>query len=397
VVAPKRVAENVWPTEARTWRPDLSIAVAKGRPVDRARELSAGKDITVIGRDNLADALKAPQFKTVILDELSGFKNRGSQRWKAANKLTAKSTYVWGLTGTPSPNGLLDLWAQLFLLDRGARLEHTLTSFRSRYFTPGRQLANGVITEWNLRPGADKKIHCRIDDICLSMGTEGRIKLPPVTHNEVVVELPPDVKRVYRTMKDTLLADLREFFDGEVHSASSAAVLSSKLSQIAAGFMYVDDADIRDGKYDVLHREKVKAVQEIVEGTGSPVLVFYRFKAELALLREALDGARLVTENGVIDEWNRGQVPIMLAHPASAGHGLNLQSGGYTAVWTSLPDWNLELWNQANKRLARQGQEHPVVIHRITAKGTIDSRMHDVLTGKAQVENALLDHLESLL
>ena len=373
--------------------------VAAGTPAQRVAALTSDADIIVIGRDTLGDALPyAPKFRTLILDELSGFKSRSSLRWKAARKLVATPNIdnVWGLTGTPSPNGLGDLWAQVFLLDGGARLCRTLTAFRDRFFVPGRQLSNGVITEWNLRPGADIAIHSLIDDICLSMETDGRIVLPPVTYNRVVVPLPEPARQLYRRMARDLVADL-DMLGGEVHTAVNAAALSSKLSQISAGFMYVDDAQFRDMAYDRIHSEKVRAILEIVEGTGSPVLVFYRFKAERDMLQQALGAiAHTIDAPDAIERWNRGELPVLLAHPASAGHGLNLQSGGHTIVWASLP-WELELHEQANKRLARQGQKHPVLIHYLLSPNTVDSAILDRLRTKKSVQDALLAHLESPL
>jgi hypothetical protein len=280
------------------------------------------------------------------------------------------------------------------LIDGGRRLERTLTAYRGRYFRPGRQLPNGIITEWLLREGAEEKIHKLLEDICLSMETKGRVELPPVTYNEITVEMPQNVKRVYRDMKQDLVANL-DILGGEVHTAKNAAALTNKLQQISAGFMYVDDADIREGRYDILHREKIKAVQEVVDGTGSPVLVFYIYRAEYDMLKEAFGSlAHDIKTPGVIDEWNEGRVPVLLAHPASAGHGLNLQHGGHTIVWTT-PSWDLEYWEQGNKRLDRQNQKNPVVIHTIITKRTVDKMVYARLTEKASVQQALRDHLES--
>lgn len=403
VVAPKRVAEEVWDVEAAKFRPDLSVSVAMGDPAARAAALRAGADITVIGRDNLRDVLsvRSRPWRTLIVDELSGYKNRASVRWKTARKLVAaagsKVAQVWGLTGTPSPNGLMDLWAQVYLLDGGQRLGKNITTFRSRFFYPGNQLPSGVITEWIPRDGAEDKIKELISDICLYMGTEGRVELPPVTHNVIEVELPKAAKNVYNNMREELVVDMKDIFgEGETHTAAGAAILTSKLSQISAGFLYVDDADIRGMKHAVLHGEKVNAVREVVEGTGSPVLVFYRYEVEKNFLKAAFPEARLASEPGVTKAWNRGEVPILIAHPASAGHGLNLQYGGHTIVWTTLP-WSLEEWQQANKRLARSGQEHPVVIHRVMAKNTIDHMIYAALTDKAATQNRILEYLESPL
>ena len=401
VVAPKRVAESVWPTETADWRPDLTFSLAAGSPVARRAALSSSADVVALGRDNLADILSAPRrepFRTLVLDELSGFKSRTSNRWKVVKAYSAKNQelrHVWGLTGTPSPNGLMDLWAQIYLLDGGARLGHSITAFRNRFFTIGDRLPNGIVTRWDIRPEAADRIHELLDDICLSMATEGNIVLPPVTYNKVGVALPPAVRSIYKQMKRDLVADA-EVLGGEIHTAMNAAVLTSKLSQIAAGFMYVDDADLRGMQYDLLHREKINAVKEVVEGTGSPVLVFYRFDVERRMLLASLDGAEDINSPGVLSRWDAGEVPVLVAHPASAGHGLNLQKGGHTAVWTSL-SWSLEEWQQGNKRLARQGQEHPVVIHMIMAENTVDESIRMRLQDKKSVQDALLQHLESPL
>lgn len=398
VTAPKRVAEMVWQEERDKWRPDLSLQVAAGSRAQRAEAIRSGADIVVIGRDNLRDlpGMRVPPWKTLVLDELSGFKSRASVRWKTAKKVIAENRipHVWGLTGTPAPNGLLDLWSQIYLLDGGKRLGTSITGFRSRYFIPTKQVRN-IVVEWTLRPGAEQRIYELIEDICLSMAADGRIELPPVTYNTISVEMPLTVRKAYRDMKNTLVADLGLL--GEIHSAANAAVMTDKLSQITAGFMYVDDADIRGRKYDILHKEKIHAVCEVVEGTGSPVLVFYRYQAEKAMLTEAMpDLIRSIDEPGVIARWNTGRVPVLLAHPQSAGHGLNLQHGGHTIVWSTAP-WSLEEWEQGNARLARQGQEHPVVIHTVNVPRTIDGAIMTRLKLKTSVQDALNSHLESPL
>lgn len=398
VVAPKRVAEHVWRPERDLWRPDLSLSLAAGVPERRRAALDAGADITVVGRDNLENAVGGP-WKTMILDELSGFKARSTNRWKSGRNIRQKARcqYTWGLTGTPSPNGLLDLWAQIWLLDQGERLGKTFTAYRNRFFYPGSPIfVNGrsVVVDWHPKPEAEQRIFELISDICLSM--EGEVELPPITYNYVEVPMSPGVRKVYKEFKKELVVDL-DLLGGEVHSAANAAVLTGKLSQITAGFLYVDKAELRKGRYDQLHDEKIKALQEIVEGTGSPILVFYRFKPELAALRAKFPQAMGVDDApDVLDRWNRGEVPILLAHPASAGHGLNLQYGGHTVVWTS-PTWDLELWQQANKRLARPGQKNPVVIHVIMMENSVDQLIVSRLDGKTYTQHQLLKHLESPL
>lgn len=384
VVAPKRVAEHVWPAERLLWRPDLSLALAAGTPAQRKAALAAGADVTVISRDNLPDA--EPRYRTVILDELSSFKNRGSIRWKTARRITAKADHVWGLTGTPSPNGYLDLWAQVFLLDKGERLGTALTGYRARYFQAHGQLASGVLYDWRPRPGAEAKIRSLIQDLCMYMSAEDELDMPPVTYNRVQVDLPPLARRQYETFKDDLVLDL----ETGVVSAANSAVLTNKLSQVSAGFVFSDE---QDGSYTALHTAKLDALREIVEGTGDNILVFYNFIPEAERILEAFPQAQKVDGPGVLEAWGRGEVPMMLAHPASAGHGLNLQSGGHTIVWSSLT-WDLELWQQANRRLARQGQQHPVVVHTIECNRTIDQVISTRLAGKTTTQKTLLDHLK---
>lgn len=398
MVAPKRVTEQVWAQEADTWRPDLKVSVVAGTPKQRARALSEPADVYAISRDNLADALEFAQlgmFRTLILDELSSFKAPRTKRTKAALKLRAHVRFVWGLTGTPTPNGYMDLWPQIKILDGGQTLGRTLTAYRDRFFTPGRQLASGVITEWLLRPGADKTINKLLEPMCLSMSTLGRVDLPPVTYNNVAVALPPRAMNLYRTMKKEALLDLT-LDGGAVHTAGTAAVKTAKLSQLAAGFLYPDDRESGEAVAEV-HAGKLSALTEIVEGTGSPILVMYRFTHERDMVRKAFGPlAHTVDEPDVLDAWNAGKIPVLLAHPASVGHGLNLQHGGHTMVWLTLP-WSTEEYQQANKRLARQGQKHPVVIHHLLADNTVDRAILDALGQKISTQDALLKHLESPL
>ena len=381
VIAPKRVAENVWPVEASKWRPDLSVAVAAGTPAKRRAALASGADIVAIGRDNIKDVTPG-QFRTVVADEMSGFKNRGSARWKTARKITEAAAYVWGLTGTPAPNGMMDLWGQVFLLDRGEALETTLTKYRSRYFDAGRRLPNGVTIDWHLKPGARERIEDRLAPTCLSMRSVDHLDLPPVTINRVTVPMDSATSKAYARMAQDLVVQIED----STHTADNAAVLTGKLSQITAGFLYGEEGE----ETTPIHTNKVSAAVEIVEGTGSPVLVFYRFRWEKEALLDALPQARTVDEPGIVQEWNRGEVPVMLASPASAGHGLNLAEGGHTIVWTSLPNWDLELWEQANARLARQGQTQPVVIHVLLSPDTVDTAMLARLQGKADLQQAVM-------
>lgn len=396
VAAPVRVAQNVWPTETPLWRPDLVCRVAEGKDREALLSGEIPADIVAISREQLAHALPyADRFKTVILDELSSYKNQKSKRFKHARAITKATPYVWGLTGTPAPNGLLDLWPQMFIIDRGAALDPHITKYRARYFTPGPQLPSGVITRWELRPGAAAQIHRKLETSALSMGTEGRVTLPPVTYNDVLVPLPAKVADMYKRFKDDLVADLEDLgITGQMISAPTAGVLSGKLMQISSGFLYPEDRLPGDETFTVLHSEKLNALDEIIEGNGgSPVMVAYRYRAELARLLAKYPHARQPRTPADIAAWNRGEVPLLLAHPQSAGHGLNLQHGGHTLVWTSLT-YSLEEYQQTNKRLARSGQQHPVVIHHLISPHTVDKVAKDVLHGKDTVQAALLNHLD---
>ena len=396
VVAPRRVACEVWPTELRKWRPELSYSLAHGSAAKRAQALATVADVHIISVDNAADAIDGPAYATIVLDELSLWKNRNTQRWGTASKITAGAPHVWGLTGTPIPKGYIDLWAQIFLIDGGERLGRYITHYRERFFvqTPkmvkrsdGSEKQFG--SEYTLRDGAAEKINTRISDIVLAQQIEGRLDLVRPTTNDVVVPLPPKARRAYERMRESKAATI----GGATFSSATAAVVSNKLAQITAGVIYPDDHDMTGEEPVRLHTAKAEAIREISEGTGSPLLVFYRYKHERDLLCATLPEARSVDEPGVMAEWNRGEVPIMLMQPQSAGHGLNLQEGGHTLVWASMC-WSPEVYSQANARLFRQGQRHAVVIHRLLVPDSIDGHMVEVVEGRASLEQALMDHLD---
>lgn len=388
VVAPKRVAEHVWPAERELWRPDLELALAAGDPSRRKAALDRKSDVTVISRDNLKDA--PARYRTVVLDELSSFKTRSSERWKQARRITKGADQVWGLTGTPAPNGYLDLWAQVFLLDKGERLGTSVVGYRNRYFVAHGQLPNGVLIDWHPRPEAEPAIRRKIEDICLYMGADDYLDLPPVTYNTIEVELPTTARRMYKELASNLVLDL-ELLGGEVFSAANAAILSNKLTQVTSGFIFSDE---QDGTYTELHDAKLAALAEVREGTGDNLLVFYNYIPERDRIRAAFPEARSIDNPGAYAAWNKGEVSMLLCHPASAGHGLNLQHGGHTAVWTSLT-WDLELFLQANGRLARQGQRHPVIVHKLVCPGTVDVVIGERLSDKTFTQAGLLDHLRS--
>jgi len=392
VIAPKQVAENVWRQEAARFAPSLRVSVAVGTPRVRAEALEdLQADVCVVTRDNLAEV--PARWGTVILDELSSFKNRASKRFKHARRLTKDARTVWGLTGTPAPNGLLDLWAQMWLIDHGEALGSTLTAYRSRYFSPGHILPTGVVTEWLLRPGADARIHQLLETSAISMRNDGRLDLPETVENVVRITLPPEARAAYKRLRSDMVLDL-DLVTGAQFTAGNAATLGSRLTQLTAGALYHDLSDA--ATYHRIHHAKRDALLDIVEQASSPVLVFYRYRFELEDMLAHVPGAVALSkgDSETVSRWNAGDIPVLLAHPASAGMGLNLQAGGHTMVWTSLP-WSLEEWQQACARLVRQGQKHSVVIHIIQAEGTLDRRQRDVLAGKATVQDALMSHLES--
>jgi SNF2 family DNA or RNA helicase len=393
VIPPKRVAEHVWPSERALWRPDLSLSLAIGEPAKRRAALDAGADLTVLSRDNIRDAV-GRRYRTIVLDELSSFKaGHSGMRWKAARKITSLADVVWGLTGTPTPNGYLDLWPQIFLLDRGKRLGTSVVGYRNRYFIPTKYVWNGnqqVPVGYELREGAEERIKELLEDMCLYMEAADYLPGEPPTYNNIEVELPSSVRKLYEQMRKDLVVDM-ELIGGDVFSAANQAVLTNKLAQITAGFIYSDE---QDGTYTDLHNAKLEALQEVREGTGDNLLVFYSYIPEAERIRKAFPEAVMLDDPGAIAGWMKGEVPMLLCHPASAGHGLNLQSGGHTIVWASMT-WDLELYLQANGRLDRQGQKHPVVIHKLLCPDSVDMDMDARLEGKEFTQDGFLDHMRS--
>ena len=391
VIAPKRVAQVTWPAELKKWEhlQDMRYSVVLGTAKERRAALMKPAQVYIINRENVSWLVEhyGPRwpFDMVILDELSSFKNRSAKRWKDLKKVLPFIRRIVGLTGTPAPNGLMDLWAQVYLLDRGARLGRTLTAFRDRYFRPGKR--NGhVVYEWIPREGSQDRIYASLADLCVSMDAKDWLEMPERLEVDIEVDLAPEDLEKYRKME----ADLLLPFDGGDVVADTAGVLVGKLLQMASGAVYNENGDVQE-----LHTAKLEALEDLVESSnGKPLLVFYWFRHELERLKAKFPGAKTLDTPKDVKDWNTGKTPLLLAHPASAGHGLNLQEGGNTIVWFSLT-WSLELYQQANARLYRQGQKNTVVVYHLISKKTIDEQVLKALNAKNMTQFALLDALKS--
>lgn len=388
VIAPKRVAEDTWSREHMKWDhlAELRMSLVAGDRRQRVAALEEDADVYVIGRDNVKWLVEhlAPKwpFDMVVIDELSSFKNPKAVRFKMLRRVIVKSERVIGLTGTPSPNGLMDLWAEIYLLDQGERLGKTLGAYRERYFRPGAR--NGyTVYRWDPLPSSAGRIRAKLADLCVSMSAEDYLELPERMDNIIHVKLSALERELYRKMEREQLLQL----DGEDVVALSAAAVMNKLLQIANGRVYTDEHTVVK-----VHEEKLDALEEIVDTTDGPVLVFYSYQHDLEAILERLPEARTLTTQDDIADWNAGGVRILLAHPASVGYGLNLQDGGHVIVWYGLT-WSLELYQQANARLHRQGQRMPVIIHHLVADGTVDEQVLKALekkdTGQAELLAAL--------
>lgn len=391
VIAPLHVAETTWTDECKVWEhlSGLTVSTIIGNLKTRVAALRQNADIYTINRENvvwLVDLYKtAWPFDMVVIDESSSFKNPQSKRFKALRKIRTRIRRLVELTGTPAPNGLMDLWSQIYLLDRGERLGKTIGEYRRRWFTPGAG-AGYVVYEWNPRKGANDEIYNRLSDICISMKTEDYISLPPVMSNIVKVPLPSAVKTAYKKLERELVLSLK---DSDI-VASTAAVLSNKLLQFASGAIYDEDKKVVE-----IHTAKLDALETIAEtNQHRPLLVFYWFQHDLDRLRKKFPYAVQLKTADNIKNWNEGKIQMLLAHPASAGHGLNLQHGGNLVVWFSL-SWSLELYQQANKRLHRSGQKNTVVIHHLVADGTIDEAVMQALAAKKAGQDGLLEAIKA--
>jgi len=392
VIAPLRVARDTWPSEIKKWEhlKGLSYSVAVGTEKERIDALMTRSTMYIINRENvdwLVNKSGIPfDFDMVVIDELSSFKSYGAKRFKSLLKVRPTVKRIVGLTGTPSSNGLMDLWAEFRILDLGQRLGRYITHYRNTYFTPDKRNAQ-VIFSYKPLPGAEDKIYKQISDITISMKSIDYLKMPECIVNEVSVSLNEKEWNIYSKFKDDMVTKL----DDEEIDAVNAAVLSGKLLQMANGAVYDSE-----NKTHIIHDKKLDALEDLIEGAnGKPVLVAYWFKHDLERIKKRFP-VRQIKASKDIEDWNDGNIPIAVIHPASAGHGLNLQSGGSTLIWFGLT-WSLELYQQTNARLYRQGQNDTVIIHHIIIKGTIDEDVMTALTRKEETQASLIDAVKAKL
>jgi SNF2 family DNA or RNA helicase len=383
VIAPKRVVETVWAEEATAWGIDLSFSKIIGTAAQRTAAAYRKADIYLVSKDNVAwlrRTIGLSKFEMVVIDESTAFKNPNAKKFKALRTSTFNRTVL--LTGTPAPNGLEDLWSQFFLLDGGERLEKTITRYRHRYFTPG--LTNGhIVYNYRIKPGAEKVILGKIDDITLKMTTDDYLDLPDIIHNKVEIDFPSDLKSKFKEFKKELILDVE---GGGTVTALTAAALANKLLQFTSGNIYDEEKEVHN-----LHDLKLDALSEIVE-SGENLLVAWAYKHERDAIMKKFPFARELHDGKDIADWNAEKIRMLLTHPASAGHGLNLQGGGHVVVWTT-PSWNFELVQQFNARLHRQGQKRPVIVHNLVMKGTLDNRVIDAISSKKTIQNLIQNFL----
>lgn len=391
VIAPLRVAQKTWPDEIKKWDHLTHLRISKvlGSEKERLAALRAEADIWIINRENvewLVDLYgKDWPFDMVVIDELSSFKSSKAKRFRALRKVRPMIKRIVGLTGTPAPNGLIDLWPQVYLLDQGERLGKTVTGYRSRYFDPGKRNRT-VIFSWDPKPGAEEAIYSKLEDLCVSMSAEDWLQMPERIDREVKVQIPEAARAKY----DQLERDLLLPFAGGDITADTMAILSNKLLQMANGAVYDENGATRE-----IHQAKLEALDDILEAAnGQPVLVFYNYQHDRDRILKHIPTARVLDTEDDIEKWNQGKIPVMLAHPASTGHGLNLQAGGNIIVWFGLT-WSLELYQQANARLYRQGQDKSVIIHHLVAEETIDRDVMQALAGKDVSQKALLEAVKA--
>lgn len=385
VIAPKRVAEDTWPKELAKWEhlTGLTASLVLGSAAERETALQRKAFLYIINRENVAWLVKNHywDFDMVVIDELSSFKSNKAERFKAMKKVRPMVTRIVGLTGTPAPNTLLDLWPQMYLMDMGQRLGRFIGGFRDRFFLPDKRNRE-IIYSYKPREGAEDAIYDLISDICISMKATDYLDMPERIDNRIEVSMSPKERKLYDDFQKDMVLSIGD----EELDAVNAAALSNKLLQMANGAVYGEDK-----KVIPIHDRKLDALEDLVEAAnGKPLLVAYWYKHDLQRIKARFKNARCIDTAKDIDDWNAGKIPLALIHPASAGHGLNLQDGGCTIVWFGLT-WSLELYQQLNARLWRQGQKHTVVIHHIVTKGTHDEDVMRALENKDTRQSALIE------
>lgn len=397
VIAPKKVAEGTWTKEKDKWDHTklLRVSPVLGSQAKRVRALNTPADIYIINRENvvwLVDYYRnAWPFDMVVVDESSSFKSHSAKRFKALASMGPRIDRMVELTGTPSPNGLADLWSQIYLLDGGERLGKRYTQFRERYFQPDKRGADGMVYSYEAKPGTEQSILEKISDICISMKAEDYLQLPDITYHEIPVEMDAKTRKAYFDLERKMVLAL----PGEEDiSVTSAAALSNKLLQLANGAIYGEDRQVHE-----IHGCKIEAFLELIESLqGKPALVFYNYQHDRERLLQALSGKGLRVRELKTpedeDDWNSRKIDILLTHPASSAYGLNLQQGGNHVVWFGLT-WNYELYTQANKRLHRQGQMEKVIIHHLICTGTRDEDVMEALHHKEDVQNWVMESLKA--
>lgn len=401
VIAPKKVTQVTWGNEIKNWKhlQGLAISVIDGTAKQRREAMAAKADIYAVSRDNIVwlvlecGGVKLP-YDMVVIDELSSFKNHASKRFRAMRKVRKFIPRVVGLTGTPAPNGLIDLFAQMYLIDEGQRLGKTVTAYRDRFFRPGKRNGDTVYTYELKAPQneTEQQISDLISDITISMTAEDYLKMPDKIMLYDYVDLAPKVLAMYRDFEKEQILELIN--SDEPISAASAAALSNKLQQFANGAIYDAERNVRD-----IHDEKLDKLEELVEAAnGEPVLIAYSYKHDLERIMRKLKAYRPVKleKPDHIADWNAGKIPVLVTHPASAGHGLNLQKGGHNIIWFG-NTWSLELYQQFNARLYRQGQGKPVTIRHIVTRGTIDEKIIKSLDGKRETQDGLMESIKELM
>ena len=390
VIAPLRVARDTWPAEIEKWEhlEGLTYSVAIGTEAERLAALRRPAHLYLINRENVDWLITKSgipfDFDMVVIDELSSFKSHAAKRFKSLLKVRPTVKRMVGLTGTPSSNGLMDLWAEFRILDMGQRLGRYITHYRNNFFVPDKRNQQ-MIFSYKPRAGAENAIYRLISDITISMKSADFLKMPECIINEVPVALSEKEWSVYQALKEDMVVDLKD----EEIDAVNAAVLSGKLLQMANGAVYNEEKDIIH-----IHDRKLDALEDLIEGAnGKPVLVAYWYNHDLQRIKERFSVREIKTSQDIKD-WNNGDIPVAVIHPASAGHGLNIQFGGSTIIWFGLT-WSLELYQQTNARLWRQGQESTVVIHHIIAKDTIDEDVMKALRKKEKIQSALIDSVKA--